>query len=57
MEYEIKTTGSGTLAEIVKALRYLANLLEDSIGSDSEVQEVEGVYEDYTLCTEIHSND
>jgi hypothetical protein len=55
MEYEIKTTGSGTLEEIVKALRSLTKTFEDYLGSETDVQDVEGVYEDYTLCTEIYS--
>lgn len=55
MEYEIKMTGSGTAEEIAKALYNLAKDISSSVGSDNEANEIEGTYEDYTLCTEITS--
>ena len=52
MEYEIKVTGSSTIEQLINALRYLAGNIELSLYNGCEV---EGTYEDFTLCTEITS--
>lgn len=56
--YKIKITGEGTPQEIVKALRLIANAIEDrATRTDLDAPEIEHLdgaeWEDSTLMTEI----
>lgn len=56
MNYKIKISGSGTAEELAKALRDIADGIEEAKIGEHETAALDGAtWEDKTLCTEINA--
>lgn len=56
MNYKIKISGSGTAEELAKALRDIADGIEEAKRGEHETAALDGAtWEDKTLCTEINA--
>ena len=56
MDFEIKITGNGTPAEIIKSLLGIIGGIQEAIDSNQETAILDGAeWEDETLMTEINA--